>query len=177
LNNRTDHPRAELPLIYRRAAQIIDGRGHSKGKVEQPDGSVCAVGALRIAGGYDVHNQLGELPYLAAKFLSARLWVAIGDTDPIERIAEWNDAPERTVQEVRAALLAAAEAVEADLRAAVVPVCLRTSDGALWELSSIPAHGEPRYVLAGCEMAPPSVFAEYGELIDSFGAVPMGGAA
>jgi hypothetical protein len=94
------------------------------------------------------------------------------DSDPIERIADWNDKPERTAAEVVAELLSAAQAIEERHASAVVPVCLRTPDGAVFELASIPAHGDPRYVLAGCEMAPPSVFAELHELVDSFGAVP-----
>ena len=70
-----------------------------------------------------------------------------------------------------AELLGAARDIEVREAGAVVPVCLRTSDGASWELSGVPAHGDPQYVLAGCTSAPPSVFAELHELIDSFGAV------
>lgn len=166
---------AEMALTFRRAAQILQARGHGKGLYEQRTGEVCAVGALMVAEGKNPQGGLGaESPSDAMEFLSSRLWVTIGDPDPIERIAEWNDAPARTQAEVVEALVAAARAIEEREAGAVVPVCLRTSDGALWELASIPAHGDPRYVLAGCTSAPDSVFAEYGELLNSFGAVPAG---
>lgn len=169
----------EMALTFRRAAQIMQARGHGKGLYETKTGQVCAVGALMLAEGKDTQTGPwagGDLSG-TVEFLSSRLWVAISDDDPVERIAEWNDAPERTQAEVVEALVAAARAIEEREAGAVVPVCLRTSDGALWDLSTVPAHGDPRYVLAGCQQAPQGVFAEYGELVDSFGAVPAGGVA
>ena len=163
----------EMALTFRRAAQIMQARGHGKGLYETKTGQVCAVGALMLAEGKD--TQAGPWGLSGTvEFLSSRLWVAMNDDDPIERIAEWNDAPERTQAEVVEALVASARAIEDREAGAVVPVCLRTSDGALWDLSSIPAHGDPRYVLAGCK-PPEGVFAEYGELLNSFGATVAGG--
>lgn len=179
MTNRTDRPRGETALVFRRAAQILQARGHNKGLYESRTGEVCAVGALMAATGVD--PKAGPMPAAevpeAVWFLSSRLWVAIGDDDPIERVAEWNDKPERTQAEVVAELLSAARDIEAREDRAVVPTQMRTSDGAVFELASIPAHGDPRYVLAGCPDAPASVFAEYGELVSGFGAAPAGGAS
>lgn len=175
--NRTDHPRGDLALLFRRAAKVLQARGHSKGLYAQPTGEVCAVGALLAAAGQDPENQMLLEPSAAMWFLSSRVFSNTVDSDPIERIADWNDAPERTAAEVVAELLAAARAIEEREAGAVVPVCLRTSDGALWELASVPLHGGPRYVIAGYEGLPPVAVAEYSELLGVFGAVPAGGAA
>jgi hypothetical protein len=177
LTNRTDNPRPELALIFRNAAKVIQGRGHSKGLYEQHTGEVCAVGALMAAEGKTPAHGLNPIGHVsqAVWFLSSRIMSNTVDADPIERIADWNDAPERTASEVVETLLAAAKAIEEREASAVTPVCLRTSDGALWELASVPRRGDPRYVLAGVQDVPPSVFAEYGELVNSFGAVPAGG--
>lgn len=160
-----------MALVFRRAAQILQARGHGKGRYSDENGCVCAVGALMAAEGHDPDIDFPDLSESSSVWLlSARVFSNTVDSDPIERIADWNDAPERTIGEVVAELLAAAQAIEAREARAVVPVCLRTRDRAVFELASIPAHGDPRYVLAGCE-APPSVFAELHELVGSFGAV------
>lgn len=161
---------AETALTFRRAAQIVQARGLGKGLYEQRTGEVCAVGALMVAEG---QNPAQDFPVLSQAIwvLSARVESGTQDCDPVERIADWNDRPERTAAEVVAELLGAAREIEEREAAAVAPTQLRTSDGAVFELASIPAHGDPRYVLAGCESVPAGVFAEYGELVESFGAV------
>lgn len=168
--NRTDHPGPEMALVFRNAAKTVQGRGHAKGCYQQLDGAVCAVGALVVASGMDPDDYEGQaLP--AVEFLESRLWLKSGNESPVERIADWNDEPGRTGAEVAAALVAAAEFLEARERAALVPLSVSMPDGSVFELASIPAHGDPRYVLAGCHNAPPSVFAELGELVGQFGAV------
>lgn len=168
----TARSNAETALTFRRAAQIVQARGLGKGLYIQPTGEVCAVGALMAAEGKHPEHSYPDLSKSSAVwFLSSRVLSATVDSDPIERIADWNDQPERTQAEVVEALLSAARDIEAREAGAVVPVELRTSSGAVFELASIPAHGDPRYVLAGCEGVPAGVFAEYGELVESFGAV------
>jgi hypothetical protein len=114
---------AGMAVTFRRAAQILQARGHAKGRFLDSRGCVCAMGALLIATGIDPTTLpddgiVDDFP--AAVFLSDRLWVAIDD-DPVERIAEWNDKAERTQAEVVAALLSAAREIEARDRAAVKP--------------------------------------------------------
>lgn len=175
MTNRTDQPGPELALVFRNAAKVIQARGHAKDCYQQEDGAVCTVGALVVALGMDPDDYEGQcLP--AVQFLEPRLWSKSGSPDPVERIADWNDEMGRTAGEVVGALLSAARAVEERHAGAVVPVCLRTGDGSVFELASVPAHGPAHYVLAGCHNAPPSVFAEYDELVGRFGAVPVGGA-
>lgn len=119
----------ELSLVFRRAAQILQARGHGKGMYEWPTGEVCAVGALLAAEdrepppGRDYRDD-EDVPE-TVRILSDRLWVAIDDPDPVERIAEWNDQPERTQAEVVAELLSAARDIEARDRAALVPTTVR----------------------------------------------------
>jgi hypothetical protein len=113
-----------MAVTFRRAAQILQARGHAKGWFVDDNGCVCAMGALLAATGTDpaIVPDDGIVDYSpAVRFLSDRLWVAIDDPDPVERIAEWNDQPERTQAEVVAALLSAAREIEARDRAAVKP--------------------------------------------------------
>lgn len=166
-----NHPR-ETALVFRRAAQILQARGHGKGRYSDENGCVCAVGALMAAEGRDPDIDFPNLTESSAVWLlSDRVESNTQDSDPIERIADWNDQPERTLAEVVAELLSAARSIEDREAGAIVPTQMRTADGAVFELATIPAHGDPQYVLAGCTDAPAGVFAEYGELIESFGAV------
>jgi hypothetical protein len=177
--------------IFRLAAQIIAVNGHHQGDyIPDPSDQVLkalhherpmsVVAALRCAetgdpGGY------GPVSAAAVRFLADRLLVdgeAPFHADELTlefHVAAWGDVRGRTAVEVVEQLLYAAESVEA-VHAALVPVRLVTSDGTEWELSSIPAVGDPQYLLAGVEGAPPGVFAELGELASRFGAV-LGGAA
>lgn len=126
LTNRTDHPRGELAAVFRRAAQILQARGHGKGRYEGPGGAVCAIGALMAADGMDPAEDAPELG--APRALTAAIWIlsprivsTTVDYDPIERIADWNDAPERTQAEVVEALLGVARAIEEAESSAVSP--------------------------------------------------------
>lgn len=102
----------ELAPVFRRAAEVIQERGHAKDVFESETGAVCAVGALRIAAGYDVHNGLGLEPWEAVRFLSPRICSNTTDEDPTERVADWNDAWDRSEAEVIEALRDAATAAE-----------------------------------------------------------------
>jgi putative intracellular protease/amidase len=84
-------------------ADVIAERGLSKRDYEGPGGTVCAVGAIRvaIAGG-------PRTPLNARQFDTYRLahdWASdvVGNA-----VARWNDAPKRTADEVIAALREAA---------------------------------------------------------------------
>jgi hypothetical protein len=118
-----------MALVFRRAAQILQARGHGKGMYEWPTGEVCAVGALLAAE--DRKPSLGVDPFgdvpETVRILSDRLWVPIDDKDPVERVAEWNDAPSRTQAEVVAELLSAARDIEARDRDALLPTEVRLS--------------------------------------------------
>jgi hypothetical protein len=129
LKNRTDHPRGELAPVFRRAAQILQARGHGKGRYEGPGGAVCAIGALMAADGMDPAEDAPELDASRALtdaiwWLSPRITSNTVDCDPIERIADWNDAPERTAAEVVEELLAAARAIEERESSAVAPTAV-----------------------------------------------------
>lgn len=108
----------ELAPVFRRAAEVIAERGHAKKKFESETGEVCAVGALRVAFGYDAEAPLdspifADEPWLVAvKFLSPRIYSNTTEGDPVERVADWNDAAERTPAEVVQALRDAAAAAE-----------------------------------------------------------------
>ena len=111
----------ELAPVFRRAAEVIRSNGHYTGDyfssaaalfLPKSESPVCTIGALRIAtvGSPETGNELTDR---AVAFLSPRIASNIVDDDPVERVAGWNDAPERTQDEVVEALLAAAEAVAA----------------------------------------------------------------
>lgn len=99
-----------VPEVLRRAEQIIGERGHYKGANEDGHGRVCAYGAILIA-------LSGEADPTSQAILDVALDAAVvveADLDPAQwgSITLWNDAPERTETEVRAALLAAAAKAE-----------------------------------------------------------------
>jgi len=181
--------------VFRTAAEIILANGHHQGdyipdpfhrvlKALPHERPMSAVAALRCAErGHP--QRFGPLSTEAIAFLAERLLVDeelpfFEDEFSLEcHVAAWGDVPGRTPAEVVAELLWAAEAAEASLHAAVIPMGVRTSDGTEWELSSVPAEGDPQYVLAGVRGAPAGVFAGLSELVGRFGAVSarLGGAA
>lgn len=104
---------AELTLaqVYRQADKLIGERGWFQGYLCSPDGRLCLLGAICVAIGRPVPNP----HWRAAPIDAIRLWdaayaelVVLLDETP----SAWNDAPARTVAEVRAALLRAAEEAE-----------------------------------------------------------------
>lgn len=108
----------ELAPLFRKAAEVIEQRGHAKDMFESETGAVCAVGALRIAAGYYAEPPVeggifASEPLAAVKFLSSRIYSNTTDEDPVERIADWNDAWDRTEAEVIEALHDAAAAAKA----------------------------------------------------------------
>ena len=88
----TDQP---WQLALRRAADIIDERGHAKHTLQADDGCVCALGALLVADHIYGTNEFNP----ARK----RLMAYVGSY-----ISQWNNAPERTAAEVTQAMRACA---------------------------------------------------------------------
>ncbi len=91
----TDNP-------YLRAIEIIKERGWWQGDWEGPNGEVCIARSLVIAG----HPQ----PAFSLRLQEAMQTVAHMLTKPERRLGpgDWNDAPERTVEDVYLALKHAA---------------------------------------------------------------------
>lgn len=93
------------------AAALIRERGHCKYVVER-DGRVCLLGAIATvmtgsADGFHQHRVTGRVIEMINPFPNefyARMHHHLGGVDPVE----WNNAPERTGEEVAAALEAAA---------------------------------------------------------------------
>ena len=188
---------SDLPDVFRRAAYIIQGNGHHQGDyVSDPFNRVLTTvresrpmsvdAALYCAADSNGRMFESDLAFAAIRFLAGRVLVdGEGPWDPDRNVdcqihmSAWGDVEGRTAAEVIALLLAAAEGIDREAHASVIPVGLRTSDGSRWELASVAADGEPHYVLAGCVGAPAaaSVFAELGELVGRFGAVSASGRA
>jgi hypothetical protein len=121
----------ELAEIYLKAAAVIEANGHTKGDFynipETPLGielgrrewPVCALGALSIAMFGDPYppreDQDGHTEFAAnAARLNARIDYGTAiDEEPLQRIAHWNDADERTTADVIAAFERTAREVAA----------------------------------------------------------------
>lgn len=105
----------QLAAVYREAAEVIRTNGHRKNRFCDSNLRVCTLGALSIAvtGDPEPPEELDGLLAEAVADLSPRIDSTIADWDPEERIADWNDEPERTADEVVDALLLAAKAVAA----------------------------------------------------------------
>ncbi|MEE4545265.1 hypothetical protein V2S66_25260 [Streptomyces sp. V4-01] len=183
--------RIELADLFRRAATIIQTNGHHQGDyIPDPFNRVLnalpherpmnIVAALRCAE--TGHPQrYGPASTGAVRFLAGRLLV---DGEPPfwpddysmeSHVAAWGDVAGRTVAEVVAVLLDAAEAAPVP-RAAVVGRTLTMSDGTEWVLWSVPADGEPLYTVAGVRGGPGVQQSSYADLSARFGPVSVGSA-
>ena len=112
-----------LPQVYRRAVEVLDERGWYQGYYVDPEGcKVCVAGALAVVLGGTPTSEDADGPEV--------IWPAGQDGKALRNywyrtvdglaavvpggIGQWNDAPRRTVEEVKAALLRAAEEAERD---------------------------------------------------------------
>lgn len=107
--------------VLLKAADLLEQRGHAKFIRVHPNGSMCFLGALEVAqgyeGGYRSPGGDGPLTREAALVTAKVLGLTVCYT-PYIRIADWNNLPERTAQEVidamrLAATVAAKESVDA----------------------------------------------------------------
>lgn len=90
--------------VLRKAADVIREQGHCKGVYSTEDGRVCVYGAINTAAGHwPVFEGDDYVVDTACRTLMRHL-----DYD----VVYWNDAPERTAEEVIAALEKAAELAE-----------------------------------------------------------------
>lgn len=94
------------------AADLLESRGHTKGRYVRDDGSLCAVGAMRVAAGLGANTtRPGEehtLECICYRIAYFRLLDAVGAHD----VADWNDEEWTTAAEVIAALRFTAESVD-----------------------------------------------------------------
>jgi hypothetical protein len=90
----------------RRAAQIVRERGWTQGRYEEEDGRMCVEGAMSLAHGYQA--PAGNCDVVADLFALRQV--------TLENVVDWNDAPERTAEDVIAALEAAADRLDAEAR-------------------------------------------------------------
>lgn len=183
--------RIELPDLFRRAAEIIQANGHHQGdyipdpfshvlKALPHERPMSIVAALRCAE--TGHPQrFGPASTGAIAFLADRLEVDgeppfwTDDHSMACHVAAWGDVPGRTVAEVAAVLLEAAEAAPTP-RTEVVGKTLTMGDGSQWELWSVPAVGEPLYTVAGVRGGPGTPQASVADLSARFGPVAVGSA-
>lgn len=112
------------PLLA--AADLIERDGLAAGDYITVEGCRCTVGALSeaVTGSPVPPEDLTSMPLLDAvlRLVSDAVVSTVVDEDPIERIADWSDAPDRTASEVAQLLrrladeLLAQEAEEAAYR-------------------------------------------------------------
>jgi hypothetical protein len=96
--------------ILTRAADLIDKRGHAKRAYQTSDGALCLRGAVIKAVSLRFSFKRCSLTPAAAQVAIAAFRRHIGCYGEIT----WNDAPERTKEEVVTALRGAAEAARAE---------------------------------------------------------------
>jgi hypothetical protein len=116
----------KLAAVYREAADVIRANGHHQGGYlngallltrTRQTVPVDATGALSlvITGDAVPPADLVDCPELyqaAVTFLASRIHSMVGDADPEERIADWNDQDGRTAAEVIAAFESAAADID-----------------------------------------------------------------
>ncbi len=107
----SQHPRT--PELLRKAADIIEREGHAKGELRDPQGRHCATGAVMAAerpGSYDIFEE--RLEALTSDVINAVKAVGryLDPNPPVDvneytmmhwpMVVNWNNAPERTAEEV-----------------------------------------------------------------------------
>lgn len=98
--------------VLSRARDVLAERGwHQGGYTNRRTGAVCLYGAVNVARGVAVNSAEPESRRLASLVL-----VADGFDDPLN-IGGWNDAPERTYEDVIFALKHAEELAAAEVSA------------------------------------------------------------
>lgn len=88
----------------REAAGLIRRRGLAKGVYRDDQGRLCIEGALNLAYGKDSYSNRLTPEQKADEGVVRR---CLG----VSNVAEWNDRPERTAEEVAGALEAAADSL------------------------------------------------------------------
>ncbi|MGW7087612.1 DUF6197 family protein [Streptomyces sp. NPDC054871] len=113
-----------LAVVYQQAADVIRANGHYKGaywgrpetgvgiEYAASECPVCAVGALSVAVTGSPVPQADEVDPVIIAFAS-RMFGPVNAEAAVVRLAAWNDAPERTPDDVIAALENAAKPVAA----------------------------------------------------------------
>ncbi|MBW1603449.1 hypothetical protein JJV70_15315 [Streptomyces sp. JJ66] len=104
---------SELSAVFTAAADYINAHGLAKGIFAYASGACCTVGALSVAASGSALDAASDVCMDMPLVLFAALEAMAGrlpdvNEDPVEQIAQWNDAPERTAAEVVAELRAAA---------------------------------------------------------------------
>lgn len=113
---------SELAEIYLKAADVIRTNGHYKGaywgrpetgvgiELAASECPVCVVGALSLAVTGNPTPTHAEADPIIVDFAS-RMFGPVNEAAAVTRIAEWNDAEERTAADVIARLEQAAREV------------------------------------------------------------------
>lgn len=123
--NRKPNPVSEVLL---KAADLLEKHGHTKNILKNSDGSMCFMGALNMAETGDAWFRNPELAVKAATITANMLGVKpvrhylLSKNDPfigVRAIVDWNNAKERTAQEVIDAMRAAAKIAEQETADAV----------------------------------------------------------
>lgn len=81
-----------------KAADILERRGHCKAILEDGNGRVCAFGALNLADHGASDHGKNNMGYPEVLRTAVLVQAHIGDYSHC--LAEWNNQPERTKQEV-----------------------------------------------------------------------------
>lgn len=93
-----------IPQVLCRAEQVIAESGWCQRAFQDGTGAVCARGGIRMAvAGTVIYPRLTDPQLLLTRAAEDALSAHIGGC-----VDRWNDEPQRTEAEVRAALLAAA---------------------------------------------------------------------
>jgi hypothetical protein len=98
---------AEAAALARRAAEIVQERGHTKGRGMDSLGRVCLWGAVTVASD-EVSHGYTHSATLTPALRCLLLEQGEVDVDPIR----WNDAPETTGTDVAKLLLQVADRLE-----------------------------------------------------------------
>lgn len=102
--------------VLLKAASLLEQHGHAKKTMRATDGSMCAMGALWCADSGNTYTLkdrglMDDAALAICKALNLQMDRADWRKPPVVAIVQWNNAPERTGQEVIDAMRLAAKQV------------------------------------------------------------------
>lgn len=102
----------EAADVARRAAEIIQERGHSKTHYEDDEGRVCAAGAIQLAAAGDAYADLTFHSHGGRVKTELRALLCERAGRKVFSIAYWNDSPGVDEADVAKALLQVADRLD-----------------------------------------------------------------
>lgn len=93
-----------METVWSQALVVLETRGWCKDTVEEGDGRVCFIGAINVAIFGNAEITYGNATDLAREVRRHKLKL-VNEFLGLPDVADWNDEPERTFEDVKTVLV------------------------------------------------------------------------